>query len=261
MFRGKMVLFITILSRRLWSAPATNLPMQRLAQSAPAEQAEILSSAREAFERTPRGNAQLRYALLLATPGHPARNALMARILLRELIAQPDALVPIERAVVMVELAQLGHELDLQTDNEHLQAAALRADQQRSAASERQIDAEAVENIRLRKELEAAKAKLDAIASIERNLTDRRTGTEADAATTRPTRRRPARPSAAPGTGSAPASGTSPAAAGSTSPATPGSATAPARAPASTESAPATRASNVPGTTSGPVTGSKDPSK
>src|SRR6185437_13583049 len=52
--------------------------MQRLAQSAPAEQAEILSSAREAFERTPRGNAQLRYALLLATPGHPARNALMA---------------------------------------------------------------------------------------------------------------------------------------------------------------------------------------
>ena len=153
--------------------------MERLTQAAPAEQAEIVSAARDAFQRTPRPSTQLRYALLLATPGHPARNAAMAQMLLRELIAQPEALIPIERAVVMVELAQLDRELDLQADNQHLQSSALREDQQRSAGEERHLQAAIDENLKLRKQLEAAQAKLDEIAKIERNLTERKTGTEA----------------------------------------------------------------------------------
>lgn len=153
--------------------------MQRLQQAQPAEQAEIVSAAREAFERTPRGITQLRYALLLATPGHPARNPTMAQVLLRELIAQPDTLVPTERAVAMVELAQLDREVDLQTNNEHLQAAQLLEHQQRNAAEERRLDAANEENTRLRKELTEAQAKLDEIAKIERNLTERKSGSEA----------------------------------------------------------------------------------
>lgn len=152
--------------------------MQRLTQAAPAEQAEIVSAARDAYQRDPRGEAQLRYALLLATPGHPARNLTMAQTLLRQLAAQPEALVPVERAVVLVELEQLDREVDLATDNEQLQGAALRNDQQRSAADQRRLQAQVEENARLRRQLEAAQAKLDAVATIERNLTERRTGTE-----------------------------------------------------------------------------------
>jgi hypothetical protein len=152
--------------------------MQRLVTAGPAEQAEILSAAREAFQRTPRGGTQLRYALLLATPGHPARNPTMAQVLLRELAAQPETLVPIERAVVLVELAQLDREVGLQQDNEQLRADSLRQDQQRSATAQRRLQAEVDENAKLRKALEDAQAKLDAVATIERNLTDKKTGTE-----------------------------------------------------------------------------------
>jgi hypothetical protein len=152
--------------------------MQRLTQAEPAEQAEIVSAARDAYQRAPRGETQLRYALLLATPGHPARDAATAQKLLRELAAQPEALVPIERAVVMVELAQLDHELDLAAVNQQLQSNALRTDRQRSAgtaADQRRIDAVEDENARLRKQVEADQAKLNAIATIERNLTERKT--------------------------------------------------------------------------------------
>lgn len=153
--------------------------MQHLAQAAPAEQAEIVSAARDAYQRTPRGESQLRYALLLATLGHPARDAPQAQRLLRELAAQPESLVPAERAVVMVELAQLDRELDQQAVNQQLRADTRRTDEERSAADQRRLQAEADDNARLRKELTADQAKLDAIATIERNLTQRKTGAEA----------------------------------------------------------------------------------
>lgn len=157
--------------------------MQRLTQAAPAEQAEIVSAARDAYQLAPRGETQLRYALLLATPGHPARDAVTAQRLLRELAAEPESLVPIERAVVLVELAQLDHELDLQAVNQQLQTDALRTNQERSAADQRRLAAAEDENARLRRELDADQAKLDAIATIERNLTERsKTGADAAAA-------------------------------------------------------------------------------
>ena len=109
--------------------------MQHLAQSGPAEQAEILAAARAAFERSPQGGAQLRYALLLATPGHPGRDPVRAQNLLRQLVAQPETLVPIERAVALVELAQLDRELGLKADNDRMQADAQRGDHERAAAA------------------------------------------------------------------------------------------------------------------------------
>lgn len=89
--------------------------MQHLAQAGPAEQAEIVTAAREACDRAPQQtSAKLRYALLLATPGHPARNPVLAQKLLRELAAQPESLQPPERAVALVELAQINGEIELQ---------------------------------------------------------------------------------------------------------------------------------------------------
>jgi hypothetical protein len=149
--------------------------MQRLSQAPSAEQAELLAAARSSYERSPQSGAQLRYALLLATPGHPARDAPKAQNLLRQLVAQPETLVPIERAIALVELAQLDRELGLKADNDRMQSEAQRGDHERLvAAAQRRLQAEIDENAKLRKQLEDAQAKLDAIANIERNLTDRK---------------------------------------------------------------------------------------
>jgi hypothetical protein len=146
--------------------------MQHLSQAGPAEQAEIFAAAREAYDRAPQGSAKLRYALMLATPGHPARDPALASRLLRELAAQPETLQPLERAVALLQLSQINRELDLQAENNHLaQSGEERAERERSAAAQRRLQAEMDENARLRKQLEDAQAKLDAIAHIERNLT------------------------------------------------------------------------------------------
>jgi hypothetical protein len=152
--------------------------MQRLAQAAPAEQAEILAAAREAYVRSPQGEAQLRYALMLATPGHPARDPVMAQKLLRELAARPEALLPLERAVTLIELAEIDSELGLKAENERLESDEQRTDRERIALAQRRLQTELDENARLRKQLEDAQAKLDAIAKIERNLTQRKSGNE-----------------------------------------------------------------------------------
>jgi YfhG lipoprotein len=147
--------------------------MQRLAQSGAAEQAEIMSSARLAFERAPLGGAQFRYGLLLAVPGPESRDAERARTLLRELAAQPELLQPAERALLQVELAQLERELALTGENQRLQGDLARADRDRQAVANRRLAAEIDENAKLRKKLEEAQAKLDAIAQIERSLSGR----------------------------------------------------------------------------------------
>lgn len=153
--------------------------MQRLAAGDPAEQAEIVNSARQAYERAPGGGAQLRYALMLATPGHASRDAAQARQLLRALSAQPEALAPVERAVTLLELARLDRELGLVGDNERLQAIALNnADQEHLAAANRRLQSTLEENARLRHQVEELQAKLDAVVNIERNLTERKPNTE-----------------------------------------------------------------------------------
>lgn len=153
--------------------------LQRLGSGNPAEQAEIVTNTRQAYERSRGGGAQLRYALALATPGHAGRDAERARQLLRELAAQPELLAPAERALTLFELAQLDRELGLLGDNQRLTAGASRSvDQERLAAANRRLQAELDDNARLRHQLEEAQAKLDAIANIERNLTDRKSKPE-----------------------------------------------------------------------------------
>ena len=152
--------------------------LQRLSAGSPAEQAEIVAAARQSYERAPAGGAQLRYALALATPGHAARDAERARQLLRDLAAQPESLAPVERALTLFELAQLDREIGLKVENERLQSAANRADQERLATLNRKYQAEFEDNARLRRALEEAQAKLDAIANIERNISERKSKPE-----------------------------------------------------------------------------------
>jgi hypothetical protein len=53
----------------------------------------------------------------------------------------------------------------------------VREDQARVASANRRLQTELEENTRLRKELDEARAKLDAIANIERSLNERKPGT------------------------------------------------------------------------------------
>jgi hypothetical protein len=145
--------------------------VQRMAQADTSGQAEILSAARSAFERAPLGSAQFRYALMLAMPGPAVRDPEQARILMRELAAQQANLSPVERALLLLQLAQLDRELGLKADNQRLQTEAQRTERDRQAVANRRLQTEVDENAKLRKQLEDAQAKLEALAKIERSLT------------------------------------------------------------------------------------------
>jgi len=152
--------------------------LQTAVQGSPAEQAEVLAAARSSYEQAHQGPAVLRYALLLAVPGHPGHDPQQAQALLREALARPELLSPIERALALVEAAQLEQEIGLATENSRLVAENQQErDRQRvdpaSAALARRLQDEIGENTRLHKELDEALAKLEAIATIERNVPDR----------------------------------------------------------------------------------------
>ena len=150
--------------------------LQKLVQGPPAQQAEILASAQRDYDTAPTPSHELRLALILGTPGHPATDLPKAQGLLRELMANPEMLLPAERALTFLELSQIDDHLTLETENKRLQADAVRADQQRVANANHRLQAEMDENARLRRELEEARAKLDAIANIERSLNERKPG-------------------------------------------------------------------------------------
>jgi hypothetical protein len=148
--------------------------LQRLAQAAPAEQAEIVAGTQRDYETAPTPSRQLRYALVLANPGHPATDLPLAQRLLRELMANPEMLLTAERALAFLELQQIDDHLTLEAENRRLQGDAVRADRERLSTVNRRLQLETDENARLRKELEEARAKLDAIANIERSLNERK---------------------------------------------------------------------------------------
>ena len=152
------------------------LLLQRLVQGPPSEQAEIVASAQREYDTAPTPSHTLKLALVLGTPGHPATSLTRAQALLRELMANPETLLPGERALAFLTLSQIDDHLTLDAENLRLQAEAVRADRERMANANHRLQTEMDENARLRKELEEARAKLDAIANIERSLNERKPG-------------------------------------------------------------------------------------
>jgi hypothetical protein len=147
--------------------------MARLTQATPAEQAEIVRAARDAAELTPTTSNRLSYALALATPGHGQADPAAARQLLTELLARPETLLPAERALAWVCLRDAEQRLILQAENARLQSDAARVERERSASTNRRLQAEIEENTRLKKALAEAQAKLDEIKRIERSIVER----------------------------------------------------------------------------------------
>ena len=151
--------------------------LQHLVQGTASEQAEIVARAQNEYDTAPTPSRELKLALVLSTPGHPATDQPRAQRLLRELMAHPETLLPVERALAFLQLSQIDDHLTLVAENRRLQTDAVREDQARIAAANRRLQAELDENTRLRRELDEARAKLDAIANIERSLNERKPGT------------------------------------------------------------------------------------
>ena len=146
--------------------------LQHLIEGQPSDQAALLAQAQKDFEVTPSPEHQLRYALLLAAPGHGGTNPGRAEQLLQPLVTlPPGTLAPSEQALAIVELQDVQRALLLAADNQRLQELTERNEHDRAVANSRRLQQEVDENAKLRKDLEEARAKLDAIANIERGRT------------------------------------------------------------------------------------------
>jgi len=142
---------------------------QRVARGTPAEQAEILTNANNDYRAAPTPSRVLRYAMVLSTPGHAGHDPVVAQRLLREVLANPETLLPAERALAFLQLQQVERQQALQADVRRLQTNAERSVNERIAQLTRQLKSESEENARLKKLLTEAQAKLDAIEKIERS--------------------------------------------------------------------------------------------
>jgi hypothetical protein len=150
--------------------------LQNLLQGQPAQQAEIVAGAQRDYDAAPTPSRELKLALILGTTGHPATDLPRAQKQLREVLANPEMLLPGERALAFLKLSQIDDHLTLETENRRLQSEVMRLDHERVTNANHRLQAELDENARLRKELDEARAKLQAIFNIERSLNERKPG-------------------------------------------------------------------------------------
>jgi hypothetical protein len=147
--------------------------LERLAVSSPAGQAEIAQQARVSADLEPTTANRLRLALVLALPGHAGSDPLAARTELGALLAIPERLLPAELALARVSLQDVNARLALLSENRRLLAVAGQQDSERVQSLNRRLQAQAADNAQLRQELDAALAKLEAVADLERSLAER----------------------------------------------------------------------------------------
>ena len=167
--------------------------MSILPQGDPAQQAEIFQAAKDAAEANPTTSNKLRYALALATPGHSGTDPVAAERQLSELLARPETLLPVERLLAVVELREVEQQMVLQAEAKRLQDEASHDSRDKLGAANRRLASEIDENARLRKALEEARAKLEAVTHIERAINEPGS-TAAPAPTTLPGAGAPAKP-------------------------------------------------------------------
>ena len=136
----------------------------------PALQAEIYADSQAAAQLTPNPSTKLRYALVLATPGHPGSDAQEAQSMLRELMAEPTLMTPAEIALATIYLKSTEELILLNSETRRLRASSDRAQRTEAAAINQRLTTVEAENRRLRQALEEAEDKLEAITSIERSI-------------------------------------------------------------------------------------------
>ena len=147
--------------------------MHALPDGDPARQAELFQAAKDAATLAPTTSNRLEFALALATPGHGGSDFVAAQRQLAELLATPETLLPVERLLALVELQQVDQRLVLQAENTQLRDEAPRETREKLQVINRRLAAESDENLRLRKALDEAQAKLEAVTHVERSINDR----------------------------------------------------------------------------------------
>jgi len=151
--------------------------MSNLPQGDPARQAEVFQQAKDAADLQPTTSNRLRYALALATPGYSGADPVAAQRQLAELLARPETLLPVERLLATVQLKEVEQRLILQAENARMRDTVPNDSHDKLQAINRRLAAETDENAKLRKALDEARAKLEAVTHIEqRSVTDRGAG-------------------------------------------------------------------------------------
>ena len=151
-------------------ANAYLVELEKLVSGDPATQAEILADAESAAKLTPGPSTELRYALVMATPGHAGSNADDAQGLLREVLARPELLTESEVALATIFLRSAESNVVLGAEARRLRAENTRAATTEEAAVAQRIARTEAENRQLRQSLAEAEAKLEALTSIERSI-------------------------------------------------------------------------------------------
>ncbi|MBT8077950.1 MAG: hypothetical protein KJO31_05200 [Gammaproteobacteria bacterium] len=154
-------------------APETNSYIDelfKLTSGDPATQAEIFADARAAAQLTPDPSTKLRYALVLATPGHSGSNELEAQSLFRELLARTELMTSGEIALANIHLREVEARLVLGAETRRLRSENLRNASSEEAAVAQRIASIEAENRQLRRSLSEAEDKLEAITSIELSI-------------------------------------------------------------------------------------------
>jgi hypothetical protein len=155
-------------------APGANTyltELYKLAGGDPATQAEIFADAQSAARLTPGTSTNLRYALVLATPGHAETNGIEAQSLLRSLLSQTELMTPAETALATIYLQDVEERLVLDAEIRRLRTERSAPDTTtEDAAMARRIANVEAENRRLRERLADSEAKLEALSAIERSI-------------------------------------------------------------------------------------------
>lgn len=152
--------------------------MRQLVDGDPVMQAETFRDIARAAAAAPTTTNRLKLALALATPGHPGADPSEAQRMLSDLLAAGAALLPEERMLVAVHLKEVEQRLILDAEAEQLRAAAVQAREEQDDESGRRLEAALAENAQLRRQLEEAHQKLDAITNIERSIRERENGAD-----------------------------------------------------------------------------------
>ena len=154
-------------------APETNAYIDelfKLTSGDPATQAEIFADAQAAAQLTPDPSTKLRYALVLATPGHAGSNEQEAQSLFRELLSRTELMTSGEIALANIHLREVEARLVLGAETRRLRSENLRNASSEEAAVAQRIASIEAENRQLRRSLQEAEDKLEAITSIELSI-------------------------------------------------------------------------------------------
>ncbi len=144
--------------------------LQSLAAGDPAMQAEIYADAASAAQLTPGPNTNLRLALVLATPGHPESDFAQAESMLREVLARTELLTSAEIALATIHLNSVERLIVTTAEARRLRESSNRAARTEEQAISQRLASVEAENRQLRRDLEDAEQKLEAITSIERSI-------------------------------------------------------------------------------------------